>query len=45
MSSEDYYEDTENDEWVHQLLEDDELSEGEAGFMSGYNAAEEEGFA
>ena len=45
MSREEYYEDTEDDEWVHQLLEDDELTEEEAGFISGYNASEEEGFA
>lgn len=36
--------DEEDDEWVEQLLEDDELSEREAGFMKGYREAENEGF-
>ena len=36
--------DEEGDEWVEQLLEDDELSEREAGFMKGYREAENEGF-
>lgn len=36
--------DEEDDEWVEQLLEDDELSEWEAGFMKGYREAEREGF-
>lgn len=36
--------DDDDDEWVEQLLEDDELSEWEAGFMKGYREAENEGF-
>ena len=36
--------DEEDDDWVEQLLEDDELSEWEAGFMKGYREAENEGF-
>lgn len=38
------YDEEEGDEWVEQLLEDDELSEWEAGFMKGYREAEGEGF-
>ena len=38
------YFDEEDDEWVEQLLEDDELSEWEAGFIKGYKEAENEGF-
>lgn len=34
----------EDEEWVEQLLEDDELSEWEAGFINGYRQAEREGF-
>ena len=33
-----------DDEWVEQMLEDDELTEWEAGFMKGYREAGEEGF-
>lgn len=36
--------DEEDDEWVEQMLEDDELSEWEAGFMKGYREAGNEGF-
>lgn len=38
-----YFEE-DGEEWVEQLLEDDELSEWEAGFMTGYREAEKEGF-
>lgn len=34
----------EEDEWVEQLLEDDEVSDWEAGFMRGCREAEEEDF-
>ncbi len=33
-----------SDEWLEKLLDDDEMSSGEAGFMLGYTKAEEEGF-
>ncbi len=33
-----------DDEWVEQMLEDDELSSVEAGFMKGYREAERELF-
>ena len=36
--------DEDDEEWVEQLLEDDELSEWEAGFMKGYREAGNEGF-
>ncbi len=40
-----YYENPgEGDEAVEQLLEDDELSEQEAGFMIGYSEAGEKGY-
>ena len=38
------YSEDESDKWVEQLLEDDELSEWEAGFLKGYSEAENEGF-
>ena len=36
--------DEEDNEWVEDLLEDDELRSSEAAFMLGYEEAEEEGF-
>ena len=33
-----------DDDWVEQMLEDDEVSDVEAGFMKGYREAENEGF-
>ena len=36
--------DDEDNEWVEDLLEDDELSSSEAAFMLGYEKAEEESF-
>ncbi len=33
-----------SDEWLEELLDDDEVSSSEAGFMLGYKKAEEEGF-
>lgn len=38
-----YFEE-DGEEWVEQMLEDDELSEWEAGFMKGYREAGNEGF-
>ena len=39
-----YIYEEDSDEWVEELLEDDEVRDWEAGFIKGYKEAQDEGF-